>query len=108
MESILTSVKKILGITEEYEHFDNDLIIFINSALMAAAQIGGGKEDFAIKGKDETWEDFSGNPVNEAVKGYVGLKVRMMFDPPASSAVAEAINKSIAELEWRICVKEES
>ncbi len=104
MESILTSIKKLLGITEEYEHFDADLIININSVLSSLTQIGvGPPEGFSIKTKEETWEQFLPiDPRLNFVKSYVHLKVKLLFDPPLSSAVIEAINRQISELEWRI------
>lgn len=106
MDSILTSIKKLLGITEEYTHFDQDIIIHINSAFMILNQLGVGPDRvFYIKDDSEIWNDFVGiNTDIEAVKTYVYLKVRLMFDPPSSSIVAESINKSISELEWRLNV----
>ena len=105
-ESILTSIKKMLGITEDYTHFDQDIIIHINTVLMILHQLGvGPKEGFAITDSYETWSDFLVDSKNiEAVKTYVYLKVRLLFDPPLSSAVTESINKSINELEWRLNV----
>ena len=105
-ESILTSIKKMLGITEEYTHFDQDIIIHINTVLMILHQLGVGPEEgFAITDSYETWSDFLDDNKNiEAVKTYVYLKVRLLFDPPLSSAVTESINKSINELEWRLNV----
>lgn len=107
MESILTSIKKLLGITEDYTHFDGDLIIHINSVLSTLSQLGAGpSEGFSITGPNETWEDFIGNnPKIQFVKSYVYLKVKLLFDPPLSSAVAEATNRQISELEWRIFVQ---
>lgn len=106
MESILTSVKKLLGITEEYKHFDSDLIMHINSVLMVLSQIGVGPENgFTISGDDETWFDFLlENSQLELVKSYVFLKVKLLFDPPMGSAVIEAINRQISEFEWRLNV----
>ena len=104
MDSILTSVKKIIGIAEEDESFDVDLIIHINSVLMTLNQIGiGPEEGFYIRDKSAVWGDFITENTNmEAVKSYVGLRVRMIFDPPANGSVAEAIKATIAELEWRL------
>lgn len=104
MDSILTSIKKLLGITEEYEHFDPDIIMHINSAFMILNQLGVGPEEgFAIKDKNSTWDEFlSGGANLEAVKTYVYLKVKLMFDPPLSSTVIEAIKSQISELEWRL------
>lgn len=109
MDSILTSVKKMLGIAEEYEHFDPDIIMHINSVFMILTQLGVGPSNgFSIHDKNTTWIDFIKNTKNiEAVKSYMYMKVRMMFDPPASSSVAEAMNRSISELEWRLNVEVE-
>lgn len=110
MDSILTSVKKIIGISEEDESFDTDLIIHINSVLMILNQLGVGPEDgFSITDKSAVWTDLIGdNKLIEAVKTFVGLKVRLIFDPPTSSAVLDSINKTISELEWRINVMVEN
>lgn len=110
MESILTSIKKLLGITEEYEHFDADITIHINSALMALTQIGvGPSEGFSIKDKTSSWDDFIVDPTKfEAVKTYVYLKVRLVFDPPTNSTVIAAFEKQISELEFRLNVAAES
>lgn len=104
MESILTSIKKLLGITEEYTHFDNDIIIHINSVLLTLTQLGvGPKEGFLIEDKTADWTDFIEDSVQlQAVKSYVYLKVKLLFDPPLSSAVIESTNRMIAELEWRL------
>ncbi len=107
MESILTSIKKMLGITEEYEHFDADLIMHINTVLSILTQLGvGPSEGFAIKDKTATWSDFlpSGSKNLESVKSYVYMKVKLIFDPPLTSSVSEAMNRMIGELEWRILV----
>lgn len=106
MDSILNSIKKLLGIAEEYEHFDSDIIIHINSVFMILNQIGvGPAEGFSIQDKTSTWEDFTKGELSvESVKTYVYLKVRLIFDPPSSSSVIESINRQISELEWRLSV----
>ena len=106
MDSILTSIKKLLGITEEYENFDQDIIMHINSAFMILNQLGvGPKSGFSISDKSSTWDEFIPERSNlEAVKTYVHLKVKLMFDPPLSSTVIEAIKSQINELEWRLNV----
>ena len=105
MGSILTSIKKLLGITEEYEHFDPDIIMHINSAFMILNQLGVGPEEgFFIKDKSSTWDEFLSGSNLEAVKTYVYLKVKLLFDPPLSSTVIEAIKSQISELEWRLNV----
>ena len=105
MESILTSIKKLLGLGEEYEHFDTDIIIHINTVFMSLTQIGVGPvKGFSIKDKTAVWTDFI--PADdlrfEGVKTYMYLKVRLMFDPPSSSAVLESFNRTVNELEWRL------
>lgn len=106
MESILTSIKKLLGISEEYTHFDMDLIMHINSVLSILTQIGVGPSDgFSIKDDDAVWTSFvPANPKLELIKSYVHIKVKLLFDPPLSSAVMEATNRMISEMEWRIQV----
>lgn len=112
MESILTSVKKLLGIEEDYTHFDMDIIMHINSVLMILNQLGvGPSEGFAISDATSTWEEFlaDSDPVKlSAVKSFVYLKVRLLFDPPSSSAVIESTNRLISELEWRLNVAAET
>lgn len=109
MESILTSIKKLLGIAEEYTHFDADLIMHINSVLSILTQIGvGPAEGFSIKDKSSVWEDFvPENSKWELIKSYTYMKVKLLFDPPLSSSVMEAYNRTISELEWRISISGE-
>lgn len=104
MESILTSTKKLLGISEEYEHFDTDLIMHINTVFLNLTQIGvGPKNGFVIEDETSEWVDFIGDEATlQAVKSYMYLKVKLLFDPPLSSAVIESTNRMIAELEWRL------
>ena len=104
MDSILNSIKKLLGITEECKDFNQDLIIHINSVFMILNQLGvGPKDGFKITDETNTWNEFiSGDQNIESLKTYMYMKVRMMFDPPSSSIVADAMNKQINELEWRL------
>lgn len=107
MESILTSIKKLLGIVEEYEHFDVDIIMHINSAFSVLTQLGVGPEEgFRIEDASAVWSNFLyDDPRLEMVRTYVYLKVKMVFDTnSSSSAVIESINRQIQELEWRINV----
>lgn len=110
MESILTSIKKLLGITEDYTHFDNDIIMHINSVFMVLTQLGvGPSEGFIIEDDKMYWEDFIEDPMTlQAVKSYMYLKVKLLFDPPTSSAVMESTNRMISEYEWRLNVAAES
>lgn len=106
MDSILISIKKLLGIDQECEHFDSDVILHINTVLMVLNQLGvGPSSGFVITSNVEKWSDFIGNTqLIESVKTYVFLKVKLIFDPPQSSAAIESINKLIDELEWRLNV----
>ena len=106
MESILTSIKKLLGIEEEYTQFDNDIIMHINTVFLNLTQLGvGPAEGFLIEDDTATWYDFIGDSNQlQAVKSYMYLKVKLLFDPPLSSSVIESMNRMIAELEWRLNV----
>lgn len=110
MESILTSIKKMLGITEEYEHFDADLIMHINSVFMILTQLGvGPSSGFSITDKLSTWSQFISDETKlQLVKSYMHLKVKLLFDPPLSSAVIAAMEKMISEAEWRLNVAAET
>ena len=104
MESILTSIKKFLGPTAEYDHFDPDIIMHINSVFMDLAQMGvGPSEGFMIEDDTSVWNDFFPAGKNlEAVKSYIGLRVKLLFDPPSSQAVISAMERQIAQWEWRL------
>lgn len=111
MESILTSIKKLLGITAEYTHFDADIIMHINSAFMTLNQLGvGPSSGFYIEDKSTTWEDYIEDPAKlQAVKTYVYLNVRLVFDSASlGSATLAAYERQIKELEWRLNVAAES
>lgn len=103
-ESILQSVKKMLGIAEDYEYFDADILMHINSVMMILNQMGiGPKTPLYITDNTTTWSDFFGEFDDiAAVKSYISLKVKMLFDPPAASQHATAINENLKELEWRL------
>ena len=102
--SILTSIKKLLGIAEEDTSFDQDIIMHINTVFAILSQLGVGPANgFSIEDDSAIWEDYLGNATNlELVKSYIYMKVRSIFDPPTSSILADAMNKNISELEWRI------
>lgn len=104
MDSILTSIKKLLGITEDCNSFDGDLILHINTVLASLNQLGVGN-GFSITGDKETWTELLGNDSRlNLVKSYVHLRVKSLFDPPLSTSVSDAIERNIKELEWRILV----
>ena len=102
--SILTSIKKLLGIAEEDTSFDQDIIMHINTVFAILSQLGVGPANgFSIEDDSAIWGDYLGNATNlELVKSDIYMKVRSMFDPPTSSILADAMNKNISELEWRI------
>ena len=104
--SILTSIKKLLGVAEDYAEFDEDIMTHINSVFLNLTQLGVGPEEgFMIEDDTAVWEDFINDTIQlQAVKTYVYLKVKLLFDPPLSSSVTESINRMIAELEWRLNV----
>lgn len=106
MDSILITIKKSLGIVDECEDFDDELILFTNSVFSTLNQLGVGPEKgFSIQDDTANWSDYLNNDLKlEFVKTYVCLNVKLLFDPPSSSTVIEAINRKISELEWRINV----
>lgn len=102
--SILTSIKNLLGITSMDTNFDPEITIHINSAFMALQQLGvGPSTGFYISSDEETWTDLLINRKDlEAVKTYIYLKVRLVFDPPQNSFLVDSIKNMITELEFRI------
>lgn len=110
MDNILSSIKKLLGIPTEETAFDSDIIMHINSVFMILNQLGIGPTDgFTISDDYALWSDFIPDGQNiELVKSYMYMKVRLMFDPPSSSAVLSAMEKSISEFEWRLNVQAET
>ena len=109
-DSILVTIKKMLGLEDAYTPFDTDVMIFINAALMNLTQLGvGPKEGFTISDYDTKWSDFLTNEVKlGAVKTYVYLKVKMAFDPPTKSFVMDAMKQQAEEIGWRLNVQAES
>ena len=109
MDSILVSIKKLLGIAADYTHFDPDIIMHINSAFSVLTQLGvGPPEGFRIEDDAKTWNDFIGDATRiDAVKSYIYLKVGLMFDPPTSSTHIECMKQLVSELEWRLYTETE-
>lgn len=103
-DSILGTIKKMLGITYSDTGFDTDIITDINSVFMILNQIGvGPKTCFLVHSNSEIWTDFLEDVTNlEAVKTYIYLKVRLVFDPPISSTFLDALTRQVNELEWRL------
>lgn len=109
-ESILISVKKMLGITESVTVFDMDIITHINSVFATLCQLGVGPDSgFAITDDSAVWADFVPDDHRlEFIRSYMYLKVRMLFDPPLTSSVAESMNRMASECEWRLQVAAET
>lgn len=109
-ESILLTIKRMLGLDEDYTPFDVELPVFINSAIMAAHQLGIGVNDFYITGSDETWADWLGEDSSKliAVQSYIYMKVKLAWDPPANSFVVNSFEKQLDELTWRLNVQAEA
>lgn len=111
MDNILATTKELSGVMLEYDSFDKDLIMYINSVFLVLKQIGvGPKEGFVITDVNATWTDFipDNQVLRESVKAYMGSKVRLHFDPPTSSALLDALNRNVSELEWRLNFEVES
>lgn len=100
-QSILKTIRKMIGPDENYEYFDTELIIHINAAFSRLCQIGVGPElPFKITGESECWTDFIADGYQEEVKQYIFLCVKNIFDPPASASVMNAYKEQIDKLEW--------
>lgn len=110
-ESILTSIKKLLGQTKEYTAFDTDIIMHINTVFMTLNQLGVGTEEvFNIEDDLSVWKDFLGDDEKKfsGVKTYIYQRVKLIFDPPSNSAHIQALERSINEFEWRCRYQAES
>lgn len=103
-DSILNTIKKLLGLNDNYTPFDTDIMVFINGAMMVLQQLGVGPlKGFTVSDYTQTWGDFlPADIMLDGVKQYIFLYVKMAFDPPASSVVMEAMTKQKEELEWRL------
>lgn len=106
-KSILDTTKKALGISLDYEQFDMDIIMHINSVFSTLNQLGvGPTEAFSITDNSDVWSDFIGNNKSiESVKSYIWVKVKLAFDPPTTSFGIDAFQKMAEELEWRLNVQ---
>lgn len=106
-DSILISTKKMLGLAEDYTAFDLDVIIHINSVFTTLTQLAVGPEEgFSIEDETALWVDFITPEMNlNAVKTYVYLRVRLLFDPPSTAYLVTAVQEQIKELEWRLNVQ---
>lgn len=101
-DSILDTTKKMIGFDWDYTAFDLDIITHINSVFFTLQQLGVGQPNFMIEDNTKTWAEFEAGENISAVKSYMYLKVRIIFDPPANSFTQEAMNKQATEYEWRL------
>lgn len=113
-DSILISIKKMLGLDRNYNAFDQDIIIHINSVFLILNQLGVGPDEvFSISDETTNWEDFLQGESIGLIKSYMYLKVRLLFDPPSTGVLHQAMERQISEFEWRLNIycdtpKEES
>lgn len=107
-ESILLNVREMCDVGESEDAFDGQLIPLINSFLFRSAQFGVGKKGFTISGTNETWNDFIGEDADKyaALKNYISIRVRLVFDPPESASLLTALKEEVRELEW--CLYDEA
>lgn len=108
-DSILTTIKGMLGLEKDYTPFDAELVGHINSAIMTAHQLGIGKYNFMITGKDDTWADWLGDSLQRypAIQHYIYMLTKLSWDPPANSFAVSSLQKQIDEMTWRLNVQAE-
>lgn len=106
-DSILNTIKKMLGLESDYDAFDTEITVHINSVLMTLTQLGVGPVDgYIITDATSLWTDFLTDISKlAAVKTYMYLKVKLVFDPPTSSFVQDALTRQATEWEWRLATK---
>lgn len=109
-DSILTSTKKVLGVGEDYDAFDVDILMHINAVFGTLHQLGIGPEDgYSIEDASATWSEFLNGDVRlNVVKTYVYLRVRLLFDPPGTSYLIDSLRKQAEEIEWRLTALSEA
>lgn len=105
-ESILKTIKQLIGCPDDFEQFDLDLAIHINSAFAALTQLGvGPKEGYRITSPDNVWSEFEEDTQKSSlIKDYVYIKTRLLFDPPTSSALMDSLKEQLKEMEWRLYI----
>jgi len=109
-KSILKSIKKVVGVSPDYDVFDEDILMAINTSFSTLNQLGIGPEGgFSIEDETPTWSDYiGGDPNYNSIKTYIQLKTRLLFDPPANSIIKGAIDEQLKEIEWRLNVRREN
>ena len=108
-DSILTSTKIAMGVIPEYDSFDNQILMLINSAFSTLSQVGVGPDDgFSIDDDSTTWNEYlDGKRILNMVIQYVHIYVRLSFDPPQNSFAVQSMKDQLNELIWRINVQAE-
>lgn len=103
-ESILKTIKQLIGCPDDFEQFDLDLIVHINSAFSTLTHLGvGPKEGYRITGADNAWSEFEDNAQKlSLIKDYVYIKTRLLFDPPTSGSLMDSLKEQLKEMEWRL------
>lgn len=103
MDSILLSIKKLLGIDSSYTVFDSDIILHINTAFAILNQLGiGPNEGYMIDSEHQYWDEYMSDISLNMVKSFIFLNVRLNFDPPSSTALLESMKNTLNELTWRL------
>jgi len=110
MDSILLTIRKMLGITADFDGFDTDIIVALNTAFMSLNQLGiGPSVGFVVSDEEQVWSDFLGTTTNlDGIKSYIYLKTRLLFDPPSNGFLVASIDRQLTELEWRLTVLNET
>ena len=105
-QSILKTIKQLVGCPDDFEQFDLDLTIHINSAFAALTQLGvGPKEGYRITGPDNIWSEFEEDATKSSlIKDYVYIKTRLLFDPPTSGSLMDSLKEQLKEMEWRLYI----
>ena len=105
-ESILKTIKQLIGCPDDFEQFDLDLMIHINSAFAALTQLGvGPKEGYQITDSDNVWSEFEEDTQKSSlIKDYVYIKTRLLFDPPTSGSLMDSLKEQLKEMEWRLYI----
>ena len=103
-ESILKTIKQLIGCPDDFEQFDLDLIVHINSAFATLTHLGvGPKEGYRITGADNAWSEFEDDAQKlSLIKDYVYIKTRLLFDPPTSGSLMDSLKEQLKEMEWRL------
>ena len=103
-ESILKTIKQLIGCPDDFEQFDLDLIVHINLAFATLTHIGvGPKEGYRITGADNAWSEFEDDAQKlSLIKDYVYIKTRLLFDPPISGSLMDSLKEQLKEMEWRL------